>query len=881
MAITYVGKGTLTSSTNDPTDPAWPTHQAGDLGIVLVETANQPISTPSGWTQIGSTQAMGTAGSANAVSIQVFYKFAAGSSETAPAIPDSGNHTVCQTHVWRGVDPTTPLDGTPTGGTGTGTSLSLTGLTTTKLLSHLVAVVATDRDAASTTNFSSWANASLESITEQHDQSVTAGQGGGFALASGDKAAAGAVDATTVTGPNEEYAWLVFALRAIHLELSDTADLAAATTSTATVTVVSPPVILGGTVWDDGETVWDSGTTTWDGPGLSATIAAASTATATVVCGTSVYTYSGTGALAANLVSAGAVSYLLPISLGGSAALTAAISVDGDLPLTWAASGSATLAAATTAAGTLAALTETVWDSGTTVWDGGLTIWDSPHWQLSGTAGVAVAVSAQSGIALGIGLSGTATIAGAVSAIGSIPLALPISLEGTASLAAGTTVTGAVDAATYTIWDSGATVWDSGTTTWDSPWWVLAGADARISGALTAAAELALISPPVGIEASASIAAAISASAGIQSTTPDLPVWYEDIRAHSLWVGAHPAEALYRGSVLLWEAQSLRMSGTADLAADTTAGGSFDLGLELTALAAVTVAAETTGTAAVSYGLAVSGSAAAAISAETDGTAELAIVLPISVAATATASIAAAASASAAIDLRIDVTATSSATIAAALTVAGDSQIGVPPIFEVAGTAQTAAVVSASGAVGFALLLEGTSPITVPAGLVAAGGLFLGQPLAGTATVAAATQASGAFAHVLEVAIAADGPALIDAATDSTATINTGSGLAGIAQIPAQTSATATIRRGVGLSGLAQTAAQTSASGAFSLTIPWPLQAAAAAQIAAQTSANGDVIPGALYATTPADRTFSVQAEARVFDVQQDDREFYVRGPTR
>jgi plastocyanin len=54
-------------------------------------------------------------------------------------------------------------------------------------------------DATGTANFSAWTNANLTSITEQTDNTVTAGNGAGLGIVTGGKATAGAYANTTVT----------------------------------------------------------------------------------------------------------------------------------------------------------------------------------------------------------------------------------------------------------------------------------------------------------------------------------------------------------------------------------------------------------------------------------------------------------------------------------------------------------------------------------------------------------------------------------------------------------------------------------------------------------------------------------------------------------
>jgi len=61
------------------------------------------------------------------------------------------------------------------------TSGSIPGATTTVNNTLVVAAIATSLpDASGTTNFSSWANASLTSVTERTDNTSSSGNGGGL-----------------------------------------------------------------------------------------------------------------------------------------------------------------------------------------------------------------------------------------------------------------------------------------------------------------------------------------------------------------------------------------------------------------------------------------------------------------------------------------------------------------------------------------------------------------------------------------------------------------------------------------------------------------------------------------------------------------------------
>lgn len=75
MAITFINKGAFQSGTGALTVPVPASYAAGDLLILLIESANQAITAISGWTEVtNSPQFTGTAATAGGVRLAVFYK---------------------------------------------------------------------------------------------------------------------------------------------------------------------------------------------------------------------------------------------------------------------------------------------------------------------------------------------------------------------------------------------------------------------------------------------------------------------------------------------------------------------------------------------------------------------------------------------------------------------------------------------------------------------------------------------------------------------------------------------------------------------------------------------------------------------------------------
>lgn len=69
------------------TAPAWPSHSAGDLGVLLVESAGGTVATPTGWIAgpVCDNAAFST-------KMSTFYRFATSGAESAPSLSGGTNH---------------------------------------------------------------------------------------------------------------------------------------------------------------------------------------------------------------------------------------------------------------------------------------------------------------------------------------------------------------------------------------------------------------------------------------------------------------------------------------------------------------------------------------------------------------------------------------------------------------------------------------------------------------------------------------------------------------------------------------------------------------------------------------------------------------------
>ena len=200
---TWQATGALASGTGNVT-VNWPAHQTNDIGLLVVESANQTIAlgTANGFVEIpDSPQGTGTAGGSNATRLAVFWCRATSSSMASPVITDPGDHAIAYIITFRGCK----TSGNPwnvTAGdveTATTGSFTIPGDTTTVADCLVVAIISTRAD-VDTGRASGWTNASLASITERADLYTSVpGNGGGVSVACGVKSTAGAYSGTTGT----------------------------------------------------------------------------------------------------------------------------------------------------------------------------------------------------------------------------------------------------------------------------------------------------------------------------------------------------------------------------------------------------------------------------------------------------------------------------------------------------------------------------------------------------------------------------------------------------------------------------------------------------------------------------------------------------------
>lgn len=200
MSVAYVNKGAWDSG-NGAITPGIPSgYTVGNLLLLLVESANEAIGTPSGWNEVSSSpQGTGTPAQAGGVRLAVFWRIAT-AGQSAPTIADTGNHTTGIIFEFSGANTSNPIYSIAGGVITPGNSTITFPSVSTRAANDMVALcLANDRDYNGSDSLSGWTNANLSSLTQRHDQTVTTGVGGGVGMATGIKATAGSIGSTTVT----------------------------------------------------------------------------------------------------------------------------------------------------------------------------------------------------------------------------------------------------------------------------------------------------------------------------------------------------------------------------------------------------------------------------------------------------------------------------------------------------------------------------------------------------------------------------------------------------------------------------------------------------------------------------------------------------------
>lgn len=183
-------------------DIIWPSgHQEFDIGVIVVETAGgEAPATPTGFSVAFDSPKDDGQGGAAGTRLSIFWRRATGSAMANVNFPDAGNHVIAGMVLIRGaMQVGDPFDVTAGNVQATAdTSIEIPGDTTTVANTLVIAVVTIPTDAG-TKEVTAFTNADLTHLREISYVQTSGANGGGFALAVGRKATAGAYGTTTAT----------------------------------------------------------------------------------------------------------------------------------------------------------------------------------------------------------------------------------------------------------------------------------------------------------------------------------------------------------------------------------------------------------------------------------------------------------------------------------------------------------------------------------------------------------------------------------------------------------------------------------------------------------------------------------------------------------
>ena len=192
-----ISVGAEFSSTGAPTASLPGTHATNDILVLVLQSSNDNLATPAGYTQLGPQNGIGAAATAASTRLGIFWK-RDGGSESAPTIADSGDHTYGFMFAVRGCpttgDPYHFMSNSFKFTTSTAATASGGETSVDNCLITVIAASSIDNAGAQVSNI---VNADLTSVTEQFDDGTTDGTGGGLALISGIRAVGGSFGATT------------------------------------------------------------------------------------------------------------------------------------------------------------------------------------------------------------------------------------------------------------------------------------------------------------------------------------------------------------------------------------------------------------------------------------------------------------------------------------------------------------------------------------------------------------------------------------------------------------------------------------------------------------------------------------------------------------
>jgi hypothetical protein len=170
----------------------------GDLLLLAVETANEPITAPEGWDEIVSV-GVGAPGG-DGTRLQIFWREMS-LGLTTVTLEDAGDHTMGRVIVVNGAELSSIDASIATSADADVTAVSCDASNAELPQSLMILIVANGAD-VSGANISGQANAELAGISERGDNNSATGNGGGLSVTTGARAAAGSGGTWTATLAN-------------------------------------------------------------------------------------------------------------------------------------------------------------------------------------------------------------------------------------------------------------------------------------------------------------------------------------------------------------------------------------------------------------------------------------------------------------------------------------------------------------------------------------------------------------------------------------------------------------------------------------------------------------------------------------------------------
>lgn len=170
-------------------------YEVDDILVLVIATAYGEGISAVGWQHAPDSPAQSAAGGAR---VNVLWRRATGSESAITT--DSGDHQVARIVAFGSViNAGNPWDVTNQGYTGATTAITIPGDTSTQPDGLAVIATAVAQDLDQEGFISGWTNTDLANIEEIFDSVKDVGSGGGIALVTGEKAAAGSIGNTTAT----------------------------------------------------------------------------------------------------------------------------------------------------------------------------------------------------------------------------------------------------------------------------------------------------------------------------------------------------------------------------------------------------------------------------------------------------------------------------------------------------------------------------------------------------------------------------------------------------------------------------------------------------------------------------------------------------------